>query len=319
MDCQYTYRHHKRVKLIFNPSAGANRNTPSQLEDVIKELQAFNYVPEPYILGEDSDLPLAVEEALSDGISLIAVCGGDGTVSSAAGVVAGTNATLCIIPAGTQNNVALGLGIPPDIPAAIKIMRTGRRIKADMGKAVCGDVIVPFLEVCSVGLFSALFESGDDIQHGNIAKIGDFLTTLTSSPPSDISIMLDGKVEIKGSGHVVLVSNMPYVGRHYQIGRPDSFKDGLLDVVYCSDVPKLDLLVGYILKAPGMNSEDDSRIKHFNVRKVFIDTKPPMAVMADGKPIGEGSVSVEVQRNVLSLIAPDQSGIAEKTGEDDAR
>jgi diacylglycerol kinase family enzyme len=58
-----------------------------------------------------------VQNALEDGIRMFVVCGGDGTID----VMAGTNATLGIIPTGTQNNVALSLGIPADIPAAVAI------------------------------------------------------------------------------------------------------------------------------------------------------------------------------------------------------
>ena len=39
--------------------------------------------------------------------------------------------------------------------------------------ATCGKINTPFLEVCSVGLVSTLFSSVDDIQHGNLARVGD--------------------------------------------------------------------------------------------------------------------------------------------------
>ena len=166
------------------------------------------------------------------------------------GILAGTRATLGIIPIGTQNNTALSLGIPADIPSAIAILRTGRRIKVDVGIAVCGKITTPFLEVCSVGLISTLFPSADDIQHGNLAAIGDFLATLAASPPAEIHLLLDDNQEVHNLGHVVLVSNMPYIGFHYQVGSAASFKDGLLDVLFFADLSKLDLL-GYVFQGVG--------------------------------------------------------------------
>jgi len=77
--------------------------------------------------------------------------------------LAGVHATLGVIPIGTQNNTALSLGIPTDIPAAVAILRTGRRIKVDVGMATCGNISTSFLEVCSVGLVSTLFPSADDV------------------------------------------------------------------------------------------------------------------------------------------------------------
>lgn len=305
----------KHVKLIFNPASGANRESPLQLMNVIKELQARHFVAEPYLTEPDSDLPSVVRDAVAHGFRIFVVCGGDGTVSAVARAMQGLNATLGIIPTGTQNNVALGLGIPADIPAAIDILRTGMRHKVDMGIATCGGKSMPFLEICSVGLFSALFEAGDDIQHGNLARIGDFLATLTGSPPSEMHILLDDKKEITNTGHVILVSNMPYVGRHFQVGTPDCFRDGLFDVLFCSDISKLDLLVGYMLKVPGINSENDPRIRNYQVSKINIETQPAMAVMADGILLGEGPVQIEMRRQALAVIVPAATDIPAETGE----
>ena len=297
-----TKKHHLRAKLIFNPSAGAARAEPIEIVDVIHEMQAWKLVPETYLVEPGGDLPGVVQAALAEGFRMFVVCGGDGTISAVARSLAGTHATLGIIPIGTQNNTALSLNIPNDIPAAISILRTGRRIKVDVGMATCGKVSTPFLEACSVGLASALFPSADDIQHGNLAQIGRFLATLASSPPSEIHLLLEDKKEIHDLGHVVLVSNMPYIGLHYQVASIASFQDGLLDVLFFADLNKLDLL-GYVLQGVGEGKPEDPRIQHFHVRRVVIDTHPSMPVMADGSPLGEGLVRIEVQRHVLAVMA----------------
>jgi diacylglycerol kinase family enzyme len=258
-------------------------------------------MPEAYLIEPDCDLLGVVRDAIAQGIRMFVVCGGDGTISAVARAMIGTNANLGIIPTGTQNNVALSLGIPTDIPAAIAILRTGQRSKVDVGIVNCGDISTPFIEICSVGLFSTLFPSVDDIQHGDIARIGDFLATLSTSPPSYIHLLLDDKQEIQKLGHVVLISNMPYVGRHYQVGSLDSFNDGLLDVLFFADLSKLDL-IGYVLKGPGTSTREDPRIQHFRVRRVVIDTQPSMPIMADGITLGEGLVRIEVRRHALAVM-----------------
>ena len=291
-----------RAKLIFNPSAGAARPSPIEIVDVIHEMQAWKLVPEAYLVEPGCDLPGVVQDALAQGFRMFVVCGGDGTISAVARSLAGTNATLGVIPIGTQNNTALSLNIPDDIPAAIAILRTGRRIKVDIGMATCGKISTPFLEACSVGLASTLFPSVDDIQHGNLAQIGNLLSALASSPPSEIHMLLDNNQEIHDLGHVVLVSNMPYIGFHYQLGKAASFKDGLLDVLFFADLNKLELL-GYVLQGVGEGHPEDQRIQHFHVRRVDIDTHPSMPVMADGNALGEGLVRIEVRRRVLAVMA----------------
>ena len=297
-----TRKHSLRAKLIFNPSAGAARPTPIEIVDIIHEMQALKLVPEAYLVEPGCDLPGLVHDALAQGFRMFVVCGGDGTISAVARSLAGTPATLGIIPIGTQNNTALSLNIPNDIQGAIAILRNGRRIKVDVGMATCGRTSTPFLEACSVGLASALFPSADDIQHGNLAQIGNFLATLAGTPPAEIHLLLDNRQEIHDLGHVVVVSNMPFIGLHYQLGSLASFGDGLLDVLFFADLNKLELL-NYILQGVGEGYPEDARIQHFHVRRVEIDTHPAMPVMADGSPLGEGLVRIEVRRHVLSVMA----------------
>lgn len=298
-----TNKHRMRAKLIFNPVSGAAGESPVQLMDVISEMQAWKLVPEAYLVEPGSDLPALVQNAFEDGIRMFVVCGGDGTIDVMAGALAGTNATLGIIPTGTQNNVALSLGIPPaDIPAAIALLRTGKRIKVDMGLAEFGAIKRSFLEVCSVGLLSALFPSADDIQHGNLTRVGDFLATLVASSPAEMHLVLDGKQEINTVCHAALVSNLPYIGPHFQVGTPASVNDGLLDVLLFADLSKMDL-VGYIVQvARAGGGPEDERIQHYHVRKVDIKTHPEMPVMADGLALGEGPLHISVQQRALAVM-----------------
>jgi len=290
-----------RVKLIFNPGSGATGESPMQLMDVISAMQAWKLVPEAFLVEPGCDLPAVVHNALEDGIRMFVVCGGDGTIDVIAGTLAGKKATLGIIPTGTQNNVALSLGIPADIPAAIALLRTGRSIKVDMGLAVCGEIKRFFLEVCTVGLLSALFPAADAIQHGNLARVGDFLATLVASPPAEMHLILDNKQEILTQCHVVLVSNMPYIGPHYKVGNSASMNDGLLDVLIFAELSKMDLLGNIVGLARG--GAEDERIQHYHVRRVEVHTNPALPVMADGLASGVGSLLISVQPKALAVIS----------------
>lgn len=312
MKLQNTNKYNRRVKLIFNPKSGANNESPIQLMDVIKEMQAWKLVPEPFMIEPDCDLNTVINNAIDEGIDMFVVCGGDGTVSSVTKSIIGTGATMGIIPTGTQNNVALSLGIPKDIPAAISILRNGHKIKVDIGIINCNNKTTPFIEVCTIGLLSSLFSAGDDIQHGNIARVGDFLATLATCPPSDIHLLVDDNKDIKKLGHGVLISNMPYVIRHYETGTINSFSDGLLDVLIVDGLSKLEL-VGYVVKGAATNMQDDPRIQRLSAHKIIIETKPNMEVMADGTTLGNGPVQIEVQRHALNIMV--NSNLADKSNE----
>ncbi len=315
--------HTLTAKLIFNPSAGATRERPVEILDVLREMQAWEIIPEVFIVEEDCDLTAAIEDALSRGIEMFVVCGGDGTIANVAAILADTDATLGIVSTGTRNNIALSLGLPPELPQAIGLLRTGRRILVDMGLAIVHGPAAEasaidasatdasategeeratlFLEVCSVGLGSALFPSIDDVQHGDLTRIGDFLTTLVTSPPAEIHLVLDDEQDVRALGHMVLISNMPYTGRNYQMGSAVAFDDGLLDVLFFADLTKLDL-IGYALTGVGADKPEDPRILRYRVRQIEIDTQPDMQVMADGNALGEGKVQIKVQPHRLAVM-----------------
>jgi diacylglycerol kinase family enzyme len=77
--------------------------------------------------------PVRVREALEQGADLIFVWGGDGTVQRCIDVMAGSPATLAILPAGTANLLATNLGIPDDVEAAVRVGLHGSRRSLDVG------------------------------------------------------------------------------------------------------------------------------------------------------------------------------------------
>lgn len=304
MEIHHTNKHHLRVKLIFNPIAGSPQASPAQLLQITKEMQAWRLVPETFLIEPGCDLIKVVKDAIDQGIKMIVVCGGDGTIESVARAMIGTNTILGIIPGGTANNIALSLGIPLNIPSAIALLRNGKMAKIDIGLATVNGIETPLIEVASVGLFSTLYDSGDDIQHGNISRIGDFLSTLINTVPSIIRFKVDDHRIIKKLGHILLVTNMPYIGRHFQVGALNSYEDGKLDVLFFSDLGKLDI-INFLTKGTFIQENEDPRIKHFLAKKIVIETDPPMPVIIDGMTVGEGRLTIKVKRNALKVMVGD--------------
>jgi len=292
----------QRVKFIFNPLSGGAGAAPNRLEVILTAMQAAALLPEVYLVQPEHDLRLVVKDALAAGHRMFVVCGGDGTIDSVAAALAGTRATLGIVPAGTRNNVAYSLGLPDDPVEAVGLLRAGQRLKIDVGQALCGNEERTFLEACSVGLLSALFPAADDLQHGNLARLGDLLSTLISSPVAEMHLLFDRQPVVEITGHVLVAANMPFVGPRFQISPQGSLHDGLLEVVVFADQSKLNLLGGALSLATG--GPEDERIRRFHVRRVAIQTNPPMPVVLDGFPFGEGgALTLSVRRRALNVIA----------------
>ena len=103
--------------------------------------------------------------------------------------------------------------------------------------------------------------------------------------------------------------------RHYRVGADDAYPDGLLDVLFCADGPKLDLMIGYIFKKSDTNSIEDPRIKHYRVRNLVIETNPPMPVMIDGSVCKEGKIRIGIRRHALTVLTGSKkAAISNKNG-----
>jgi diacylglycerol kinase family enzyme len=74
------------------------------------------------------------ERALQSGFRTIVAAGGDGTISTVASHLAGSDRQLGILPLGTFNYVAREFGIPLDVEDAIGVIANGREKLVDVGE-----------------------------------------------------------------------------------------------------------------------------------------------------------------------------------------
>jgi diacylglycerol kinase (ATP) len=290
-----------RAKLIFNPGSGRPEESPQQLVNILSEMQNQQVLPEVYTVRPDSNLETVVHNAIKTGIKLIVVAGGDGTIDSVVGAMAGKDATLGIIPTGTRNNVAFNLGISGDIENSVALLRQGRRLKIDVGRVHYGHSRHWFLEATVLGLLSDLYPMADELQHGDLAQIGGLLSTLISATPSSLRIDLDGHKHIQTKAHMLVITNMPFLGPHFQISPNVSFRDGRLDVFTFSDMSKLEMISYAMLSRGGL--EEDAGIMHYRAKHIKIVSKPQMPVLADGILLGEGALSIHIHPRALTIIA----------------
>jgi diacylglycerol kinase (ATP) len=289
-----------RAKLIFNAISGRSEESPQQLAEILNEMQNQCILPEVYMVRPDSQIEAVVHSAIKGGIKLVVVAGGDGTIDSVVGAMIGRSATLGIIPIGTRNNLAYNLGIPSTIEGAVALLREGRRLKIDVGKMRHGRSSRWFLEDATLGLLSDIYPFADSVQHGDLTQIGNLLSTVVSSTPSQLRMILEERKKIDMSAYMVLIANMPYIGPRFQISPDVSWNDNHLDVFVFSDMSKLDL-ISYAVQSTG-GAVEDTRIKHYRVKRLKIYSDPPMPVLADGMLLDPGPVTALVHPRALAVM-----------------
>jgi diacylglycerol kinase family enzyme len=95
------------------------------------------------------------EAAKASGVDALVAAGGDGTISTAAAAVAGTDMPLGVLPLGTLNHFAKDAGIPLDLEEAVAVIAGGRTRQVDIAE-VNGRV---FINNSAVGLYPELVRS----------------------------------------------------------------------------------------------------------------------------------------------------------------
>jgi diacylglycerol kinase family enzyme len=113
------------IPAFINPFAGNANESRDALARIGGDAFDIQEVP-PETLAK------CVRAALEGGARRIAVAGGDGSIGTAAGVLAGTGVDLAILPGGTLNHLAKDLSIPLDLDEAVRLAANGRSIPVDV-------------------------------------------------------------------------------------------------------------------------------------------------------------------------------------------
>jgi YegS/Rv2252/BmrU family lipid kinase len=255
-----------------------------------------------------ADLAGTFERVLADGHDLVVVGGGDGTVSYAAGRLAGTNVVLGVLPLGTANDFARTLEIPGNLAEACTALAEGKVVDIDLGRANGA----PFLNVASVGLSVAVTEALSPRLKRYIGPLAYSVATLTSYARHKA---FRARLEFPEGDHEpmeledllqVAVGN----GRHYGGGNTVSptagIDDHTLDIYAIVAGPLREhVSIARLLKDGSFIKHD--RVYHVTSRAVRLVTDPPLPVNLDGEIAANTPTDFTVQRNALHVLVPQSS------------
>lgn len=137
------------ICVLANPRSGTALRNPGAVDRALAvfgpraELRSFS--------GDPAD---EATRAIRDGFRIVVAAGGDGTVAGVAHALAGTRTALAVLPLGTFNYFARGLGMPEDPEGAARAILQGAPHDIAVG-TLNGRV---FLNNVSIGLYPAILE-----------------------------------------------------------------------------------------------------------------------------------------------------------------
>ena len=194
---------------------------------------------------EGRDLDDAGAQAVAEGFGAIVAAGGDGTIMSVAGAVAGAaqgaGRRFGVVPLGTFNYFARGLGIPEDPAGAAQVILDGHARPVSLGE-VNGRL---FLNNVSLGVYPAILRNREEVYrrwgrrriaaHWSVAK-----TVLSLGRPLYLSLTTDGEAS-RVVTPLLFVARSAFQLEHFGLDGADCVAAGRMAVFVAPDTGRAGL------------------------------------------------------------------------------
>src|SRR5215470_544219 len=221
-----------RVTLIYNPKAGDEQQTGEDLADLLRSAG--------HVVKRHSSKDEHLAAVLEGSPDLVAIAGGDGTISKVARIMAGRGIPLAALPTGTANNISRTLGVTGiTLEKQIAAWPNWRKVPLDIGLARGPWGSRQFVESVGMGLLAWSIPQADAsamLHHMDGAKkkfryVRAMLADrLKEAPQMHCTLTLDGK-DMSGEYLMIEAMNIRSIGPNVELAPEADPGDGLIDVV----------------------------------------------------------------------------------------
>jgi len=255
-----------RVTLLHNKSAGSENHAADDIEASVRRA------------GHEIVDTVSSQEELISSIrarpcELIALAGGDGTVSRAACALAGCGVPLAILPLGTANNTALSLGVLGEVDELVRRWSSSRLAPFDLATLSVGDTLVPFSEAVGWGIFPEVIADAnrmsfpDEPEHTLERDRLLFQSVIEAAEPRSYAIRVDD-VSVTGKFLLVEIVNIPLIGPQLAVSPGSDSSDGVLELVVAGESERTALVE---LALSGQIASD-VRLRTLRGRRITVET-----------------------------------------------
>ena len=323
--------------LIANPISGKGhaKKVAEQAYTALTESGAQGQLT---FTSASGDAKRFAQEAVSDGIRSVIACGGDGTLHEVVnGIATVPDVILGVLPCGRGNDFAAAIGVPLKPEAAIATLLSGTPIRVDLGRcyqnssqlsAVSNqednhqqesvtsseNLLTDSRKPMADCYFTTIATCGYDTEVSRRAAKGTPLFAGTASyayaavetlfyyePPF---VRLEGDFGVY-EGPILLAATgiTNRYGGGFQIVPNARIDDGLFDVCIVRPVSALTVLRLMVTLFWGGHVSHPAVSMH-QTRTLTIETDTPMLLYADGEPMCETPVTIEIIKEGLTVMAP---------------
>lgn len=274
-------------------------------EMVVAQLRAAGHEVTVLRRRDYQGLRAAVDAEIAAGIQALVVVGGDGMVHLGVNALATKAIPLGIIPAGTGNDAARGLGLDPHDPgAAVERFLAacqGAPRTVDLGRIErTGQPPVWFMSALSAGFDALVNERANGWRwpRGPLRYNLAIVRELATLKPLHYSLVVDGKLRHQ-QAMLISVSNGVSIGGGMKITPDAKYDDGLLDMLIVAPVSRPKFLRIYPLVFSGRHTSHPM-VSIEQVTKVSI-VGATVVAYADGERTGPLPLTIVVDPGSLHL------------------
>jgi len=239
------------------------------------------------------------------GDPLLIIGGGDGTISAAAGAIAGSPTRLGILPLGTLNHFARDLGIPADLDEAAALIATGAERRVDIaemnGRA--------FINNSAVGLYPLMVVDRDAqrkrrLRSKRLAMVIASIRTLIRFGHQRLTLTVNDK-QTRVDTPLLFVGNNEYQLALPGAGQRDTLDDGKLCVLVLRKKTRAGFIAA-VMRALVGRAHNDDMVRLDDVERLRVDSRRRhLKVSLDGEVLRVNPpLDYRIRKAALRVIAP---------------
>lgn len=293
-----------RTHLILNPHAGSGAHQ----EEVIEAIRRL----EPTAIHETregGDGRRLARQAIEAGAQRVVAAGGDGTLSEVINGVMSTEAEVEVglVPAGTANDFAKTLEIPPLIEQAVDIIELGYSAPTDLLRIESDGETFFGINSLTGGFSAEMSQSiSDDVKgwFGALSYLFSATANIRSLDQFEAELIVDGERE-RHELYNFVVANGHFLGGGHEVPEWGGADDGQLELFVVPCLPTRRLLTAYAHNARGA---DDELLRPRRIRTLEVEGSPQLPVTIDGEVGYSTPLRCEVAAAAVRVIRPQPGG-----------
>ena len=285
----------RRIAVILNPAARGER--AKRLRDRVEAVCGGAILQATARAGDAESLARAAAE---DGFETVVAAGGDGTVNEVVNGIAGTEATLGLLPLGTMNVFATELGLPVnDIDACWQIVLGNGSRRVDLPSANGKH----FVQLAGVGFDAQVVKETSRAfkrSFGPLSYIVNAAQIAARQPPQ---LRIESENATTEEGSFVLIGNGRLYGGPFPFFKQAVIDDGLFDVLVFKRLGYLEI-VRYMQDVIFSAQITSPEVEYFQTTALRVTSDSPVPVEIDGELIGNCPVDFQINHHGLRVLAP---------------